>query len=47
MEDVWYNFFNRCLDIASDSFNEIIKTKEKDLLQLPEPVLEEIIERAF
>jgi hydroxymethylpyrimidine pyrophosphatase-like HAD family hydrolase len=25
----------------------LIKTKEKDLLQLPEPIMDEIIERAF
>jgi hydroxymethylpyrimidine pyrophosphatase-like HAD family hydrolase len=25
----------------------LIKTKEKDLLQLPEPIIDEIIERAF
>jgi hypothetical protein len=47
MEDIWYDFFNKCLDIASNNLGDLIKTREKDLLQLPEPVLEEIVERAF
>ncbi len=47
MEDMWYDFFSRCLDAASTNFENLIKTKEKDLLQLPEPIVDEIIERAF
>ena len=47
MEDIWYDFFSRCLDVASTNFAYLIKINEKDLTNLPEPILDEILERAF
>eukprot|EP00347_Sterkiella_histriomuscorum_P019003 403343339 len=46
-EDIWYEFFNQCLDISAQNIDFIIKCKEKELLNLPDSVVEEIIERAL
>jgi len=46
-EDIWYEFFNTCLEKAASNFDYIAKTQERAVLQLPDSVVEEIIERAL
>ena len=46
-EDMWYELFNHCLDIGAEKFEKLIKQSEKEVLSLPQKVLEEIIDRGF
>jgi hypothetical protein len=46
MEDLWYDFFSHCLDVASSNFEILLKSPNQ-LMTLPEPILDEIIERAL
>lgn len=47
-EDMWYDFFSKCLDICAGGLEELIKNpaREKELFTLPEAVMEEVISRA-
>lgn len=48
---MWYDFFGRCLDICALNFESMLRqgnaNLEKEMMSLPETVLEEIFERAF
>jgi hypothetical protein len=46
-EDIWYDFFNSCLEVTALNIDNILKQKERELMSLPESVVEEIIERAM
>lgn len=46
-EDTWYELFNSCVHVAAIELMTLIKAKEKELLKLPESVIDEIIERSF
>ncbi|CDW77013.1 UNKNOWN [Stylonychia lemnae] len=46
-EDIWYEFFNQCLDVTAQNIDFIIKSQEKEILNLPDSVVEEIIERSL
>jgi hypothetical protein len=49
-EDMWYSFFSQCLEVCSTSLEFMIRSSpavERELLALPEAVLEEVFERAF
>jgi hypothetical protein len=49
-EDMWYSFFSLCLEVCSASLESMLRSSpavERELLALPEAVLEEVFERAF
>ena len=49
-EDMWYAFFSHCLEVCAGSLEVMLRSSlvmERELLQLPEAVHEEVLERAF
>ena len=45
-EDIWYEFFNKCIQICAESVEWLISEKEQEMLELPDTVIDEIFERA-
>ncbi len=46
-EDIWYDFFNSCLEVAAQHIDHLLKNKERELLNMPMSVVEEITERSL
>ena len=46
-EDIWYDFFNQCIEISALNMEYLVKFKDRDLLALPDSIVEEIIERSL
>lgn len=44
---MWYDFFSQCLNTCALNFDSLIRSaRERELLSLPEAVLDEIFERS-
>jgi len=46
-EDIWYEFFNRCIQICAESIDFLVRDKDVELLEVPQTVVDEIFERAL
>jgi hypothetical protein len=46
-EDIWYDFFNKCIEISAENIDFLIREKDIEMMDLPEAVINEIIERAL
>mmetsp|Transcript_34695 Transcript_34695/g.53208 ORF Transcript_34695/g.53208 Transcript_34695/m.53208 type:complete len:172 (+) Transcript_34695:1459-1974(+) len=46
-EDIWYDFFNRCMQLCAENFDFMLVQKEQELLNLPSRVVGEILDRAL
>ena len=46
-EDIWYEFFNRCIQICAENIDYLIREKDSELMDLPETVIDEILDRAL
>ena len=46
-EDIWYEFFNRCIQICAENIDYLVREKDSELMDLPETVIDEILDRAL
>ena len=46
-EDIWYEFFNKCIEISAGSIDYLIRERDIEMMDLPDTVVNEILERAL
>lgn len=46
-EDIWYEFFNRCIQICAENIDFLVKEKDQEMMDLPDTVVDEILDRAL
>lgn len=46
-EDIWYEFFNTCIEVCASNIDYLIQEKEAEMMDLAETVVDEIFDRAL
>lgn len=46
-EDIWYDFFNRCLEICAKEVGYLLSEQVDEMIELPQAVVDEVFDRAI